>query len=143
MKIISKAKEVLLRTCAIFTAITFLMCLLGTLLSGGKLATTLPALLGFFAFSFLLAILGEILRLKKLHLGLRIVLHFVGTIASFYGIFVSIGSFSKKTSGVLVMLILFSLLYAIIAVTVLLIKRAKQGSKRDNAKYEAQFNFED
>ena len=66
----------------------------------------------------------------------------MGSIACFYGIFVRLGSFSDKISGTLVMLILFSLVYALTALIVFLIGRARAGAKRDSEKYETQFNFD-
>lgn len=142
MKALNKIKAIVLGGCAIFTAVTFFMCALGTLFSDGKLATTFPALLGFFVFSLVLSCLGEVLKIKSIHPALRIVLHFIGSMVCFYGVFIRLGAFSEKISGKLVIMVLSAIIYAVIAAVILIIRHIRFGLKRDNEKYEAQFKFD-
>ncbi len=143
MKALNKIKAIILDACAIFTAITFIMCGLGTWLSDGKLATTLQALLGFFAFSLILSCLNEVLKIKAMHISLRVLLHFIGSAVCFYGIFIKLGGFSEKESGTLVIMALFAIIYVIIALALLIIGYTRLRAKRDKEKYDAQFDFEE
>lgn len=142
MKFLPKIKAVLQNACVIFAVVTFVICALGALFSDGKLATTFPALSGFFLFSLILSLLNEILKIKKIHIALRIALHFIGTMICFYAVFIIVGAFSDKVSGKLIIMAVAALIYAIVALVVLLIAQARKNKKRDSEKYEAQFNFD-
>ena len=142
MKVLQKTAAILKNACVIFAVVTFLICALGALLSDGKLATTFPALLGFFAFSLILSCLNEILKIKTIPLPFRMAIHFIGTMACFYGVFIRVGAFSDKVSGTLIIMALSAVLYAVAAALILIVAHVRKSKKRDSEKYETQFKFD-
>ena len=80
--------------------------------------------LAVFAFSFALACAADILKIKKISLPLRILIHFLCCIAAVSLLFIVLG---------------FALIYIVIAAAALLILHVKNKKISDDSEYESMF----
>jgi hypothetical protein len=103
-------------------------------------APTLTAMLWFWIFSLALAALGNIFRTDKINLLFKILLHYTGTITAFILIFLVAVSNYENAAGAIMISIVLSVVYFIIASIVLLIRGVIKHTENKSERYKKQFN---
>ena len=125
--------------CLIFTIITVITYLLGTVLSAENKAfiPTLKWILLFLLFSELLAAANLLLKNKSLSVGLRLGLHFLSTTSLYLVVVVLCGGFIANGSQTLVAIVLYVIAYIIFAVVFAIAQSAKKSKRNKEEKYES------
>lgn len=129
---------ILMPACLIFTVITLALTGIATTIT--NFAPQFEALIALFIYSVVLAALNRILYLRSLHIGLRLVLHCTGIVASFLAIFLLVLSDSSHTRGALIISAVIAVLYFIIAAIVLAVKHALKRNENEKKEYKKMFN---
>lgn len=133
------AKHIALGTCVYYTAATFFLLFvffaLNIDLSGGMQTVALIAILPF-AFCFSLA--NCIYRHTALAASLRFVLHYILTVGgAFLFLFLPNRDPQQKSSSALLLFLVFTVIYLIVMVTVLVIAGRIKRVKRDEGNYHS------
>ena len=123
--------------CLIFTVITVISYIAGTLLSSANKAfiPTLKWILLFLAFSVVLAFANLLLGSKKASLGAKLGLHFLATAALYFVVVVLCGGFIASGAQTIIAMTLFLVLYGIFAAIF-----AVASSTRKKEKYDSMFS---
>ena len=131
--------KILYPACAIFTVSSGVFLIFTQLVSKyQKPAMYIDSYFMFFALAILISLCNRVFYIKKLSALLKTVLHAVLVIASIVIVFyVKAGT---TESNPLVLILLFSVLYALIAIPVLLILNAKNRKKKENKEYKSMFS---
>ncbi|MBQ1846667.1 MAG: hypothetical protein II135_01555 [Clostridia bacterium] len=95
--------------------------------------------LAVFAFSFALACAADILKIKKISLPLRILIHFLCCIAAVSLLFRIVAGDLFKVNSLLFIVLGFALIYIVIAAAALLILHVKNKKISDDSEYESMF----
>ncbi len=127
--------------CIFYTILTLL------LYTGGMLASTrerewIPTLGMLFTvllFSVLFAAANYSVSHTKLTGALKLLFHYGVTALIFYVLFILWGGFSSSPATVLILMLAFTLVYAIAALLVFLVRYVSGGAKNKQTKYESQF----
>ncbi len=124
-----------------YTAITMLFYLCGAVFDLNDRQMVLSRKSGFllFAFSVIIALANLILTEKKLklHISLRIVIHYAALLLSFYVLFLNIAEYDAGQSSTIIILAAFSLVYFIVCGTVFAVRGAKKKAAEDAAEYKS------
>ena len=145
MIFLKKIKKLFCDTCVIFSLVVFITLALWAGIAADKVVSTgmlFGRAFSALAFAFIIACLNGILWVRRLRLPLRLLIHFAGSMLSFYIFFLKAGSYTEKSSGALIILLLVALLYIITALTAILIRHFNTRKKNDDSSYEKQFDFE-
>lgn len=130
--------KVLYPACAIFTVTSFAFLVFTTLVSDyQKPAMYIGSYFTFFVLSVLIALANGIFSIKKMSALSKTVLHAVCVIASITAVFYL--RTGNTGSNPLVLILLFSVLYAIVAIPVLLIVSAINRRKSEKKDYHSMF----
>ncbi len=78
-----------------------------------------------------------ILTAKKLHMALRIAIHYVITALSFFILFINTSENKPGGSLTIILLLVYSVIYAAVAVTFFSVNSAARRSKNDKSEYES------
>ena len=132
----TKFKNLFVRACVLFTFITFLLYLIGYIIVSKTITLNLLSVVSLFAFCMLLCLLNNIFKLKKVALGIRIVLHYFLVLASTYIIFGLIGNIVSTSLASLFMLAIVTLVYSIV---VLIFVLSKKSENSENTEYSSMF----
>lgn len=112
---LSFSKKVAVQTCVIFTLVLLLLFLIGSLIPDFAGAIEVTAILSVFLFSVLLACANLLLLLERLPAALRVALHYIASMLTFYVVFILIGHrTTPQPSALLIYFILFTLAYAVL-----------------------------
>ena len=95
--------------------------------------------LAIFAFSVALAFAAEILKIKKLSLFLRILLHFLCCVAALFLLFRIVAGDMFKVNSLLYITIGFAALYVIVAAVAVAILHFRKEKTSDGSEYVSQF----
>ncbi len=128
--------------CLIFTVITVLSYIAGTLLSSENKAfiPTLKWILLFLLFSLVLAFANMLLRLPKIAVGARLGFHFLATAALYFVVVVLCGGFVTSGAQTIIAMLLFCVLYSIFAIIYAITSATKSKKKNKEEKYDSMFN---
>lgn len=120
-----------------FTVITLFLYIGGSVGSTLNLnwIPTLHLVLIVLGFSFVLSASNILLPLKKLHISLRIALHFLITAVGFYVLFFATSSDKPGTASTIVILLIYTVVYAVICAVVLGVNAAVRKSKNKDSDY--------
>ena len=120
-----------------FTIITLAFYISGTLLGrGGKnLIPTLRTVLLIFGFSLAVNLANMMLRVKKLHMALRIALHYVIIGASLALLFFIAADFDASGWLIIISLGAYTIIYAAVCTVVLNVRGAVDKSKVEKSDY--------
>jgi hypothetical protein len=146
MRWIMKNKNSILDTiksgCLIFTVITVLSYIAGTLLSSENKAfiPTLKWILLFLLFSLVLAFANMLLRLPNAATGARLGFHFLATAALYFVVVVLCGGFIASGAQTIIAMLLFCVLYGIFAAIFAITSGTKRKKKNKEEKYDSMFN---
>ncbi|MBQ8175365.1 MAG: DUF3021 family protein [Clostridia bacterium] len=131
-------KRILSQSCICFTLLVLALFLIGSAFPGFGNAIEVGSILSIFGFSLLLSCANLILRIKKIPLILRVVLHFVACLIPFYVMFVVIISGRTEAGAILADFLLFLILYALIMGAYLFFRTAFERTMESKGKtYES------
>ena len=133
-------KDLLLKSCVIFSAIMLIYIIIAAIVNvgDGKLLLEAGRVALFFVFSCLISCASLIFALKSLGGGTRLILHYLITLFAFYSCFLL--TLGLRASGLVVGFVLFTAVYF----AVMGIRRALLSSYRKNLEaseeYEKQYS---
>ena len=113
-KVLGGIKRVVTQCCVIFTLFMLLVFIIGSAVPDFGGAIDLKNVLVILLFALVYAAANLLLRLESIAVILRILLHYATTAIGFYVVFVVIAAKATAPSAVLVMLLFYTLLYAIL-----------------------------
>ena len=124
-------------TALYFTVVTLLLYIIGAAVSDGasNMIPTLRTILIIFGFSLVFNLANMILTAKKLHISLRITLHFVITALAFYILFINASDYNVNGSFTIVLLLIYTVVYAAICAVVLAVRSASRKTKIESSEY--------
>lgn len=126
--------------CAIFSLSVFIMTIAANDTLNGKLLPTPKVMIWLWIFSLGFSALSNIFRAQKLSMFVRIAIHYVGTMLLFSLVFFAAVSINENWSGAMIMLLVLTILYFLIASVGLLIRSAFRRAESEDKKYKRQFN---
>lgn len=147
MKIYKTLKKIISDACVYYTAAEFAVLLIATGFSetspeaGGGVGMFLS--LGASALIFLACLIMSALNLVfrlDLSLALRILIHFIGSLAAYAVVFIIIPGVWNDFTAIFVRLSVFAVLYVIIALIALLVRSIIINRRADELEYESQFS---
>ena len=140
MEIKKLLKRMLNSTCIIFTVVTavYMLVLQITNITDADAGVEAGRVLLFFVFSFLLSIANMLFAIKKIHIALRYILHYVIVTFGFWACFCLPNN--MNASRTLVGLVIFSVVYAIVMTIIGLFSRRLKKMQKNEKKYEKQFS---
>ena len=138
---IKKITDALKNGCLIFTVLTVLSYVAGTLMSSENKAfiPTLKWILLFLAFSILLAFANLLLKSPKHSKGICLLFHFATSAALYFVVVVLCGGFIANGSQTLIAMALFLLIYGVFAAIYAFTGSAKTKKKNNTEKYSSMF----
>jgi len=141
LKTSQRIRTVLSHACIYFTTASLALYTGGMLASGieREWIPTLEMMYMVFCFSLLFSLANQTVLPSSLPGVLKLILHYAVTTLIFYVIFIVWGGFSKSPSTVLVILFAYTLVYAIGALVVFLVKYTTGNTKKNKISYEKQF----
>lgn len=127
--------------CLMFTVITVLSYVAGTLMSSENKAfiPTLKWILLFLAFSIVLAFANLLLKSKKYSRGLCLLFHFAASAVLYFIVVVLCGGFIANGSQTLIAMALFLLIYGVFAIIFALTGSSKKIKKNKTENYSSMF----
>lgn len=147
MKIYKTLKKIISDACVYYTAAEFAVLLIAAGFSemspeaGGGVGMFLS--LGASALIFLACLIMSALNLVfrlDLSLALRILIHFIGSLAAYAVVFIIIPGVWNDFTAIFVRLSVFAVLYVIIALIALLVRSIIINRRADELEYESQFS---
>lgn len=126
--------------CMYFSLSTFAVTMLVYFTMNPAWAPTFEAMTGIWIFSLIMAGLGNIFRYKKVNMFLKILIHYIGTVMSFIGIFLVFMTDYDNITGAVAIVAVFSVIYLFVASVILLISGTINRSNHKKEKYKKQFN---
>lgn len=128
-------------TAAFYTLINMFFYLCGTFfdLSDRHMVLTRSSAFLILLFSFFVVLANLVLTEKKLklHISLRILIHYLVCTLCFFLLFIKIAEYDAGTSSTIIILIVFTVVYFLICGTVLGIKGALTKSRNDCSEYKS------
>lgn len=127
--------------CLIFTFITVISYILGTLLSTENKAfiPTLKWILLFLVFSVILAFANLLLKSKNFSKGICLLFHFASSATLYFVVVVLCGGFIANGSQTLIAMSLFLLIYGVFAIIYAFTGSKKKKEKNKTENYDSMF----
>lgn len=110
--ILPHIKKILIHSCVCFTGMTLFLFLIGSSVPTFGNAIAVSGILSVYLFSLLLSFANRLLVVQKIKIGWRVLLHYLASAASFYGVFILIAMKITASRSILVGMLLFTILYA-------------------------------
>ena len=129
-------KRLVYPTSVIYTVITLALYIAGSFIGKGKIPTLRTVLL-VLAFSFVISLAGMILAAKRLHLALRVAIHYAMLASSFFGLFFLAADFDPSRGLSIISFFAFTLIYASVCATVFAVRGHAKKSRADRAEYKS------
>lgn len=135
-----KLKHMLFTGCAINSALILLLSAAANLFSIGGFAPKFTTVLMVLIFSFAVSFANVLLKIDRITLVLRIIIHYAVLSAAFYVIFILWSGFSSKALFSFFTMCAYTLFYIAVMFTVYGISRIRRRKKADKENnYESQF----
>lgn len=107
-------KRVFVSTCVIFTFCVLFVFIIGSAVPGFAGAIDLKNIMTILLFSAVFAAANLLLHLERISMFLRVLLHYAATALGFYFVFILIAAKATGPSAVFVMLLFYTVIYAIL-----------------------------
>lgn len=118
-------EKILLQSCFYTVLITLLFFSFVTLSDFADPKISFTYFLVIFLFGMAIALAGMIFEYKKIHVFLRLIIHYTVLLITFSVVFINLGNISvQSASAVFVAILLFTFLYIVIALMSWLIKKS-------------------
>jgi len=142
LKTMNLIKRILSRACVYFTVTALLLYTVGMLFSGieREWIPTLEMMYMILAFSVLFSAVNQIVLPSSLPGFLKVLIHYAATTAVFYVIFILWGGFNASASAVFLILLAYTLIYAVISLVYYLIRYACGLKQNNKSSYKSQFS---
>ena len=140
MKFMKEIKKILSDACVYFTASEFVLLAVAAPENGGTVGRflSLGAAGMIFAACLMMSALNLVFRLE-LSGALKVLIHFTGSLIAFSLVFIVIPKAYADFGAIFVRLGIFAVLYAVIAVIVLIVRGIAANRRSDDLEYESQF----
>lgn len=141
MKTVDSIKKIAARGCVTFTIVTLIFYSIGSIVSDSEKSfiPNIKFIWLFFAFSVLLAAANEILSVKKIALGIRMLIHFAVCAALYFVCVVLCGGFISSGAQTLIAMAMFVIVYLICAVFAAAVINRREKKNSDSEEYRSQF----
>ena len=139
-KFLNGVKNLFKTGCVIFTIVVFVFYLMGEIVSNATQTLTFSRLFLLYLFSVWFALSNLFLKNKKLNIILRIILHFVSTVASFFVIFIYIPGNTENTSSAFVLTVCFAVIYIATATIIMFVRSAVKARADKKKEYKAMYD---
>jgi len=143
LKTLAFIKNIISSACVIFTLLFTFIYTLGITVNTDWIPT-LGTLYSILAFSLILSAMNKYLFSNSLVLGIRILIHYIVTVLSFYVFFIVASGYAKSGSSALTIMIAFSIIYALFAADEAISNGAKSNDKKKKTQkkteYKSMFN---
>ena len=123
--------------CVIFTLLTITLHIAEFALGGGFAALSRQLLL--LLACILFAVANRILGIRRLPLGVRMLLHYIAIAVIFFAVLGIVGRTVTKSLQVLILLVSITVLYLIFAVFYLLRRRKAKAAQESQNEYKSMF----
>ena len=119
-----KLETLLLRAAGYTVLILLLFYLFGALSEFANPYINFRTFLVILSFGAIISLAGMILRIQKIHIALRVTIHYVALLIAFFAVFIVNGNISAQGAGqVFVAVVLFSVFYVVFAAITVLSKK--------------------
>jgi len=133
------ASKILYPACAIFTLTSFVFLIFTDIVSKyQKPAIYIDNYFMFFVLALLIALANRVFYIKKMSAMSKTILHAFLVLVSIVAVFYIKNGATE--SNPLVLILLYAVLYAVVAIPVLLIVSAKNRKKKENKDYKSMFS---
>ncbi len=141
MKVLHTFGKILTGACIIFTVLIFILYTAGMVISDNAHSwiPTLSSMYMLFLFSLVLSMANRLVLHTKLHAAFKLIIHYFISIIIFYILFFTWGHYEGSISTVFVILLLFTILYAIAAIIYAVIASLTSSVKNKKSEYSSQF----
>ncbi len=142
MKLLRRFGNVVRSACVWYTALTLVLYVGGKLASGieREWILTLPMMFAVLAFSILFSAVNDIVLHTALHPAWKLLLHYAATAMIFYVLFIVWGGYAGNPSSVFMILLAFTVFYAIAASLYALVRHLLSLRKNSEQQYDRQFH---
>jgi len=138
-KMLNGIKNLFKSGCVIFTIVVFVFYLMGEIVSNATQTLTFSRLFLLYLFSVWFALSNLFLKNKKLNIILKIILHFVSTVTSFFVVFIYIPGNTENTSSAFVLTICFAVIYIATATIIMFVRSAIRSNADKKKEYKAMY----
>lgn len=138
-KQLSALKTVLCGACVLYTFFITALYILGYYIDKSYVPT-LQMAMSLLLFSAVLSALNSFLFSDRLVFALRLLIHYVSTTIIFYIVFVLWGGFQESGGSVLTALLLYTFVYVICALIILMFRYLTAESRNSTKKYDNKFD---
>ena len=132
-------EKLLLKACGYTVLILGLFYLFGVLSAPGAALINAKTFLIILLFGFLISCAGLVLECKKIHMALRVLIHYIVLLISFYCVFITSGNIKADSAAkIFIAAAIFTLFYGImfgfVYILRFVIKKSDQALEKKNAK---------
>lgn len=127
---IERIKKLLTDSCILFTVFVFILYIVGNVLVSKTITITLGTAALLFVCCIMLCLFHGILYVKKIHIALRIILHYLLVLAAAYLGFAIIGKIVSNSLETLVMLSLVTFIYSVLALILFIVSDKKKEEQK-------------
>lgn len=122
-----------------FTVVTFILYIGGAVISHDNMnmIPTLRTIIIVLLFSFIINLANMVLTVKKLHLSLRIAIHYAATAVSFFILFINASDYNPGSGFTIVLMLAYTFVYAVICAVVLGVRSAHKKSEIESSEYRS------
>ena len=139
-KLLKNLSDLFKSGCVIFTFVVFAFYILADIMTSAVMALTLKNLFLLFLFSIWFAGSNRFLKNNKFNFIVKLVLHFISTLAGFFVIFVYLPGNLANKSRAFVLTLTFAGVYILIAAVILIFKNALNKKKNEKEEYESVYD---
>ncbi len=143
--IFKELKNIIYNTCLYFTGLTFLLLIAFTLMAeGDSIASAKDYLIGMttsshiLLFCFIMSLLNLCFKIKY-SMTIKVLLHFLLSLAAYAIVFVFMLGSNQTVENISVRLLLFTVVYFVIAFIALIVTSIRKNRKNANDEYTSQF----
>ena len=131
--------KIIYPTSLYFTVILLILYIGGAALDHGNtnMIPTLSTVCLVLAFSFILNIANLILTVKKLHISLRVAIHYVLTAVSFFVLFINSSDYEPSSGFTIVLMLSYTAIYALICIIIAAVRSAKKRHDTETSEYKS------
>lgn len=137
MNILKAFLETLKNGCVYFTVLILSMSVVAVFMPKSTITTS--TMFGLFFLCIVIAFANVIFKIPKIAFFLRIILHYIVMVLSFYFIFTVCLKLFKTQSMILLSLVFFTVIYALIITIYSIVRGLKNKSKNKSKVYSSRF----
>lgn len=131
--------NILKNTCVAFTITVLVLYSAGIAFSTGeqKWIPTFSMVWMVLVFSLMVNLAGLFLRIERLNLAVRVILHYITTAVVFYFVFLLWGGFGNAGNLIIGVMLIFTVIYAVTAAIIIAIKKPWRKKEQKATEYKS------